>query len=177
MRGRSRASGFTLVELLVALGILAIVMTVLHGTFSTSSVTARLVEERADALSSLTGALDTLTLDVRGALEEFSGTKSGMTFTALTPFHRDDVPALQKVSYEFDRGRLLRKSVQANGDERAVRTFLLLEEVTDPAFSFFDGQRWLDTWQLPDTLPAGVKVLLSYRRRGVETVIPVWSRK
>jgi prepilin-type N-terminal cleavage/methylation domain-containing protein len=59
--GRSRASGFTLVEVLVALGILAIVMTVLYGTFSTSSVTARVVEERADELSSLTGALDTLT--------------------------------------------------------------------------------------------------------------------
>lgn len=175
--GRSRTSGFTLVEVLVALGILAIVMTVLYGTFSTSSVTARVVEERAEELSSLTGALDTLTHEVRGALEQFSGTKSGMTFTALTPFHQDDVPVVQKVSYEFDEGRLLRKTFQIDGDDKPVRTFLLLEEVTDPAFSFFNGQGWVDTWQTPGTLPAGVKVTFSYKRREVETMIPVWARK
>lgn len=177
MNGRRRASGFTLVEVLVALGILAIVMTVLYGTFTTASVTARDVEERADELSSLTGALDTLTHDVRGALEQFSGNKSGMTLTTLTPFHQDDGPSVQKVSYEFDEGRLLRKSLPIDGGEKALRTFLLLGEVTDPAFSYFDGQGWADTWQSPDTLPAGVKVTFSYRRREMETLIPVWSRK
>jgi type II secretion system protein J len=84
---------------------------------------------------------------------------------------------VQKVSYEFDEGRLLRKTFQIDGDDKPVRTFLLLEEVTNPAFSFFDGQGWVDTWQTPGALPAGVKVTFSYKRREVETVIPVWAGK
>ena len=45
---------------------------------------------------------------------------------------------VQTVSYEFDEGRLLRKIFQIDGDDKAVRVFLLLEDVTDPSFSFFD---------------------------------------
>ena len=182
METRSPTSGFTLVEILIALAILSIVMTILYSTFSASSVTARVVEERADELASLVGALDTLGLEVRGAFDQFTGTKGEITFTVMTPLRRDDVPTIQRVSYAFGERGLVRKSLQSadvktppGATAEAGRVFTLLEDVAGGAsFSFFDGRKWLDEWTTPDKLPAGVKVSLSYRRTQVETVIPVW---
>jgi prepilin-type N-terminal cleavage/methylation domain-containing protein len=182
METRSQVSGFTLVEILVALSILSIVMTILYSTFSTSSATARLLEQRADELASLAGAIDTLSPEVRGAYERFSGRKTAMIFTTMSPFREDNAPVVQTVSYEFAEGRLLRKSFEAldvaatpGFDAKVKRTLMLLEEVADGSFSFFDGTKWIDEWTTPAKLPAGVKVSFSYRRTSVETVIPVWS--
>src|SRR5712692_3161008 len=109
MSGKRDARGFTLVEILVALSILAIVMTILHGAFSVSAVTARVVDERADHLASLTGALDTLGHEVRGAYGWLPGPNTRITFTTMAPFHEDAAPQVQTVSYEFSDGTLLRK--------------------------------------------------------------------
>ena len=177
MGSRRGTSGFTLVEILIALSILAMVMTILHSTFSTSAVTARVVDERADELSSLAGALDTLSHEVRGASEWWPGQKRKITFTTMAPFHEDAAPVVQTVSYEFDEGRLLRKVLQTGADAKAPRAFLLLDEVTDPSFSLFDGQQWTDEWHATDKLPAGVRVTFSYKRKDVNTVISVWSRQ
>jgi prepilin-type N-terminal cleavage/methylation domain-containing protein len=177
METRRRISGFTLVEILIALGILSVAMAILHGTFSTSSATARAVEQRAEALSSLTGALDTLSREVRGAYEGFSGTRSTMTFTVMTPFREDHVPVAQTLSYEFDDGKLLRTVLHAGPDLHAPRAFLLLDGVQEPSFAFFDGNEWVDRWTAIDRLPGGVRVTFSYQRRAIDTVTPVWTRK
>ena len=175
MDARRRAAGFTLIEVLIALSILAIAMTILYSTFATSAVTARVVDERADELSSLAGALDTLSHEVRGAYEAFSGRKRTITFTAMTPFQEDARPRVQTVSYGLEDGRLLRKVMPPGLDATAPRTFLLLEEVADLSFSFFDGTRWTDEWATSGRLPAGVRVTFSYKQRTVDTVIAVWS--
>jgi prepilin-type N-terminal cleavage/methylation domain-containing protein len=177
MGGRRAAGGFTLVEILIALSILSIVMTILFGTFSTSAVTARAIDERADELSSLTGALDTLSHEVRSASGAFSGTNDKIIFTVLTPFHPDTKPWVQTVAYEFGQGKLLRKIVQPGLAVSDLRTFLLLDHVVDPSFSFFDGRQWKDEWPSPDKLPAGVRVTFSYKGKDINTVMPVWSRK
>lgn len=170
------ASGFTLVEVLVALGILAVVMTILYGTFATSAATVEIVEQRADELSSLAGALDTLSHEVRAAHHSFSGTKSLVLFTAMTPFQPDTAPVIQTVSYEFDQGRLVRKVFQAGPTTSTPRVFVLLDEVAEPSFAFFDGRAWIDEWRSREKVPGGVKVTFSYRGKTVETVIPVWAR-
>lgn len=177
MGGRRNARGFTLVEVLIALGILTIVMTILYSTFSASSVTAELVEERADELASLTGALDTIGQEIRGAFEWSPGQKSRITFTTMTSLREDPSPGIQTVSYEFDQDRLTRTVLRTGLDGRPPRTFVLLDGVRDPAFSFFDGRQWRDDWPATGRLPAGVRVSFSYKGRDANTVIPVWSRK
>lgn len=175
-RTRHDASGFTLVELLVALGILAVVLTILYGTFATSAATVEIVEQRADELTSLAGALDTLSHEVRGAHHAFSGTRSLVLFTAMTPFQPDTVPVIQTVSYEFDQGRLVRKVFQTGPTTTAPRVFVLLDEVVEPSFAFFDGRAWIDEWRIRERVPGGVRVTFSYRGKAVETVVPVWTR-
>lgn len=177
MDARPRSAGFTLVEVLIALTILSIVMTILHGTFSSSATTARVVDDRTDELSSLTGALDTIGHEVRTAYGSFSGAKRRITFTTMTPFQQDTMPVVQTVSYEFDQGQLLRKMPRPGQDPGELRTFLLLEQVTDPSFAFFDGAQWREDWPFIEKLPAGVRVTFSYRGKPIDTVITVWSRK
>lgn len=166
MHGDRATAGFTLVEVLVALGIVAVVMTLLWSTFATSAATVRVVEERADELASLAGAVDTLSHEIRGAYESLSGTKSTVTFTAMTPFVHD-VPVVQVVSYEFEQGRLTRKVDR--------RSFVLLAEVGDPSFAFWNGTAWVDQWRDPQRLPAGIRVTFSHKGKAVDTVIPIWS--
>lgn len=176
--------GFTLIEILVAMTILSIVMSILYGTFSTSSANAKVVEERADELSSLTGALDILRQEVReayppieGSIGGFSGKNEEVTFTAMTPLVKDDEPRIQRVSYAFSEGRLLRKTFKTQNETEVKTEFLLLAGVKDPSFSFYDGREWLKEWPSGNNLPPGVKVAFSYKDRNVETVIPIISKK
>jgi len=177
MGGRRNAPGFTLVEVLIALSILTIVMTILYSTFSASAVTAELVEARADELASLTGALDTVGQEIRGAYEWSPAQKTKITFATMTAFHEDAAPVIQAVSYEFDQNRFTRTVLGTGLDGKPPRTFVLLQDVRDPAFAFFDGGQWRDDWPAIGTLPAGVRITFSYQGRDANTVIPLWSRK
>lgn len=175
--------GFTLIEILVAMTILATVMSILYSTFSTSSANAKIIEERADDLSSLTGALDIISQEVRGAYTgtensqpAITGKKDLVTFTTLTPFVKDDEPAVQMVSYAFDNGKLTRKTFQGIGTE-AKSESVLLEGIKDPSFSFFNGKEWVEEWPSGSNLPFGVKVAFSYKGRDAATVIPILSAK
>lgn len=176
--------GFTLIEVLVSLTIFAIVMSILYSTFSTSSANAKTVEEMADDLSSITGALDTVSHEVRGAYNSsdasleglFSGKKEDITFTTTTPVVGEGEPTVQLVSYIFEEGRLIRRTMRPGSEKEVKGEFLLLEGIKDPAFSFFDGKGWIDAWPSGKNLPTGVRVVFSYKERNVENVIPVWSR-
>lgn len=175
--------GFTLIEILVAMTILATVMSILYSTFSTSSANAKIIEERADDLSSLTGALDIVSQEVRGAYTGTEGSQPVLTgkkdlfrFTTLTPFVKDNEPAVQMVSYTFEDGKLTRKTFQGIGTE-AKSESVLLEGVKEPSFSFFNGKEWVEEWPSGSNLPFGVKVVFSYKGRDAATVIPILSRK
>lgn len=179
----NRQFGFTLIEVLVSVTIFAIVMSILYSTFSTSAANAKVVEGMADDLSSLSGALDTFSHEVRGAylspdssIEGFSGKKDGVTFITTTPYVRDGEPAVQMVSYLFEEDRFIRRALRPNSPKEVKGEYLLLDEIKDPAFSFFDGKVWVDNWPYGNKLPGGVRVVFSHKERNVENVIPVWSR-
>lgn len=183
MKDKSSNGGFTLIEVLISVTIFAIVMSILYSTFSTSSANAKVVEGMADDLSSLSGALDTFSHEVRGAyispdssMEGFSGKKDSITFTSTTPFVGDGEPTVQMVSYLFEEDRFIRRAL-LNGPQKEVKgEYLLLDGIKDPAFSFFDGNGWIDDWPSGKKLPSGVKVVFLHKEQKVENVIPVWSR-
>lgn len=176
--------GFTLIEILVSITILSIVMSILYGTFSTSSANAKVIEERADELSSLTGAMDVLSQEVRGAFisydaasELFSGKKEEIRFTAATPFVKEDEPAVQRVSYLFDGEKLIRKTSKEGQEAEVERESLILEGANGPSFSFFNGKEWIEEWPAGKSLPYGIKITFSYKGKEVNAVIPILSTK
>lgn len=181
MKNRGQ-DGFTLIEILVAVTILSIVMSILYGTFNASSVNARVVEEKADEVSSITGALDIISRETRGAYpasdnaaDGFSGRKEGFTFTTMTPFVKTGEPFVQRISYLFEDGRLIRKTFSADGNTEATGEFLLLDNIKEPSFSFFSGNEWVSEWTEAHRLPSGVKVVFTYKGKKLENVMPIWS--
>lgn len=175
--------GFTLVEILVAMAILAIVMSILYSTFSTSSANARIVEEKADELSSLGGAVDTVSLEVRcaypayeGSQPVFTGKKDFITFTTLTNLVKNEDPAVQQVTYSFVKDKLIRKTF--HGSEKDAKSeSVLLEGIEGPKFSFFNGKDWVEEWSSGTKPPGGVKMVFFYRGKSAETVIPLLAGK
>lgn len=176
--------GFTLIEILVAMTILATVMSILYSAFSASSANAKIVEEKADGLSSLAGALDTFSHEIRGGYfpsegfsEGFAGKKEAVAFTAVTPFIKEGEPRVQRVSYLFENDKLVRKTMRPGRETEVKGEFMLLEGIKEPSFSFFDGKDWVDEWPREKRLPAGVRIVFTYKGRAVEDIIPVWSAK
>ncbi|MEW6409945.1 MAG: prepilin-type N-terminal cleavage/methylation domain-containing protein, partial [Nitrospirota bacterium] len=62
---KSKISGFTLIEIMVAVFILVLTMSILHGTFIFTSHAHKSVESISDNLSSLNGALELIKKDLR----------------------------------------------------------------------------------------------------------------
>ena len=186
------SGGFTLIEVLVAVSIFAIVMFIIYGTFTTSSNHAAIIEERADEVSSVVGTLDTMSREIRGAylhpegaMRNFSGKGGSITFVTTAPYVRDGEPYIQRVTYIFEQGDLKRKTVYLvpEGFNRGMdmgkegkEEFLLLKDTRGASFSFFDGKGWVDEWTSDIRLPYGVRVVFSYKDRDIKNIIPVWSR-
>lgn len=175
--------GFTLIEVLVSVTIFAVVMSILYGTYSASSASARAVEEKADEVSSISGAVDTLSREIRGAYltdaesaaEVFSGKEKVIAFTTTAPFVREGEPVVQRVSYIFDNDRLIRKTLHSGSGTEIKNEAMLLDGIKEPSFSFFDGKGWVAEWPSEKGLPAGVRVIFYYKGRDMENIIPVWS--
>lgn len=179
----SQQRGFTLIEVLVSVTIFAMVMSILYSSFSTSSANAEIVEKMADDLSSLNGALDTFSHEVRGvysisesSVEKFSGDKEAVSFTTTNPFVRDGEPTIQIVSYIFEEDKIIRKVFKPGPHKEVKGEYLLLDGIEDPAFSFFDGNGWIGEWTSTKKIPEGIKISFLYKGQSVENIIPVWSR-
>ncbi|OGV96733.1 MAG: hypothetical protein A3I04_05345 [Nitrospinae bacterium RIFCSPLOWO2_02_FULL_39_110] len=178
------SQGFTLVEILISITILAIVMSILYGTFSTSSTNVKIIEDRADELSSLAGAIDVVSNEIRSIyppmenyLEEFLGKKDRIVFTSLTHFVKDDDPAIQKISYLFEDGQFIRRTWYSDSAGEVKKDTLLLNNINESSFSYFDGEQWIDDWPDGKNIPSGVRIAFFYQGRQVESVIPVISRR
>jgi len=175
--------GFTLIEVLVSVTIFAIIMSILYSSFSASAANAKAVEEMADDLSSVMGAVDAVSREVRGVryssdaqIDGFSGKKDFMTFTTNAPFVRDGEPTIQRISYIFEEDRLMRRAFRPDSEKDIKSEYMLLDGIKDASFTFFDGKGWIEDWPSGNKMPAGVRVVFSHKDRKVESVLPLWSR-
>lgn len=177
------SKGFTLVEVLVTVSILAIVMSIIYSAFTTSTKHAAIVEEKADEIASIVGALDTMSREIRaaylhpeGTKRNFSGKSSFINFVTTAPYIRDGEPNVQRISYIFEDGNLKRKTFNMDTGTESQEEFLFLKGTESAAFSFYDSSKWVDEWNSDIKLPYGVRVVFSYRGRDIENIMPVWSR-
>ena len=161
--------GFTLLEVLVVLAIMAGMMAVAYGFFSVSLRDAGLLEEHATRLEREQRALAFLTMDfeqivARPVRDSYGDAQApvgslsdgGVALTRLgwaNPFDLRHRSQLQRVYYQLDNGRLMRRNFSVldinSGSEETE--LVLLEDVAQFSVRYLekdqDGQwQWYLEW-------------------------------
>jgi general secretion pathway protein J len=198
---RRRAAGFTLLELLVALAIFAVLATIAYGALNSVLTARRAVEAKGERLAALQTALMVMERDVEQAVprevrDEFGDRQpaliGGGTGTAVLALTRDGWrnplglarSNLQRVAYAFNDGRLLRASwsILDRAPDSQPYSEVLLDKVTavDVRFLGADGQ-WSGYWpqQTAAGQAAGAQIALAMPPpRAVEVSLDVegWGR-
>lgn len=188
----SRRAGFTLVELLVAIFITAIVFVLGYGAINQAVKNRTALEATQDRLLAVQGALRTLVQDfsqlaprpVREPLGQgyLPAIFSGAETTALVTFTRGgwSNPAgvqrstLQRVRYAFQDGKLRREywsETDATLDP-APRSRALLEHVKQVKLRYMDdGRNWREQWPPPTLTTTPTPRDMRWRPIAVEVTI------
>ena len=176
--------GFTLLEILVALALLAIILTAVYSTFFLSQRAIEGVDESLLKLQECRMTMDTIGREMESALytpsnknslfkiedRDFFGKQaSRVTFTSFSPL----IPGLSLISYYVEEkdGALtvykkIRNASETGGDPEAV-------EVIDNAEAFaVEGMfqdKWVKTWdasetgRIPERIRVTIKIMMKDR--------------
>jgi general secretion pathway protein J len=195
MRSRGQR-GFTLVELIIALSIVAALLVVAFGGLRVAIAAWSQGEDRAEAHAHLRGVAVTLsravgaTYPYRASLDLspdavllFRGTENRLEFATQTPPFPHPVPVAFTavvLAIEDDNGPALviRERVLPNREPFTSAAVVLRDPtIRQIAFRYLtDGGSWQDTWdaEAENGLPRGVEMTLSILRQGrVETMPPL----
>jgi type II secretion system protein J len=173
---------FTLVELLIAASIFAVVMVSLYAAFATGVFGYRNIEERIGAYQEAINILTFIDKDIRNSLPfssaevKFSGSASSVSFFTLVDDYQGSemTRTLARVSYERNGPGLMRtcrrkqESLSLNPQTKPEE---IASGVEDMVFTYLynDGGalKEKDSWQDLKALPAAVKVKLKIKKKSV----------
>ena len=184
--------GFTLLEVLIALGISVIIMTALYSTFFLSRKAVDAVDDSLLRLQESRALLDTIKREMESALYErvkpytffkledrdFYGKQaSRVSFTSFSPL----IPGLAKIDYsvEEDDGKLVLKKrigsafTQA-GEPKSVE---LMENLESFTVEVRYGDKWVKTWDSAESnsMPEEIRVSVKVSEKKGETPFMVYD--
>ncbi len=178
---RGRSAGFTLIEILVAVGLLSVILAAIYGTFFLSHRALEGMDESMVRLQESRRALDILKRELDSAVysadekntllrivdRDFGGRQAvQLTFTTLSVLR----PGLSRITYyiEENDGRLnLLKKVESPGSDQETEGVDIIEDME--AFSieakYSDG--WVRTWdtEVNKDIPAELRIGLTMKVR------------
>ena len=165
---RTRATlckGFTLVEILIALAILAIIVTSTFTIFQSASKSWQKGETRSERYQNARNAIHKISTEISQAvinsnpLCEFTGDKNKASFVSFISTD-SGVFELSEIEFWLDEPkRLLMRNYDIDPDFDFTtydRSDILSENVSNLEFSYFDGTTWTDTWNSDQVLGIGL---------------------
>ena len=187
-----RDKGFTLLEIIIAVGIFAVISALAYGGLNTVLRSAQKTEAAADELQQLQLAMSIIQQDLsqitdRPVRNEFGEREGAVvspgSFGRLITFTRRGWknPAerprstLQRVAYLLEDGKLIREYWPQLDAAPGVETvkYPLLENVTEVRFRFLDEQKkWRNEWP---PLSATKKILSPPRAVEITIVSEQWG--
>lgn len=158
-----RTQGFTLVELLVAVAVFAVVLGGVYRAFQTGFVARERTAARLDAARRAQTVLDAMATDLRNRVpysgRPFRGTADSLVFTAV---RRGEI---LEVGFVANAAGLARRTVPLGAGEAERR--LLLGEGWRARWVFLDGGDdggWFEEWS--EGVPAAVRLELHQAEPG-----------
>jgi prepilin-type N-terminal cleavage/methylation domain-containing protein len=168
---RSRAHGFTLLEILVALAVTAVLLAAIARAVPTALAARTAAVGRLERATTAGAALAAIERELATALPEpvvvATGPTPKLEFTGgLEPGER--------IAYSLERGTLVRRAAPRralDGPGGAGRP--LLHDVAAVELAAFDGRAWTPTWALADA-PAAIRLHVVFTDGdAIETVAPI----
>lgn len=184
---RNKIAGFTLLEILIALSIFAILAVITASTLYYALNSKTRVAQQAEQLVTLQLALTLLERDIQQMIErpvlsdnhqmisEFIGHTAGLEWTHggfINPFYREKRSTLERVAYLCQNQQLIRRSwpLLDIPDRSHYQDKLLLGNLETCRFAYFNKHlQLLDAWQANalssqqniETFPKAVQLTLN----------------
>jgi prepilin-type N-terminal cleavage/methylation domain-containing protein len=175
----NKNKAFTLVELLIASSIFAVVMVALYVSFSSGVFGYRNIDERLEVYQKSRHILDRLNLDLRNSFAyssgdtKFSGSNSEIRFFTLVDDYQDEVIIRNYayVYYYLDAPshklmRLCRRNQESLKPDSQIKAEELSWAVKNISFTYIYLDNGIikekDAWDDAGNLPVAVKVQLSF---------------
>ena len=195
---RSRTRGFTMVEVLIAIGIFSMVMAAIYSTWSAVLRSARVGVARAGEVQRTRVALRALQESLAAAVlyadnakyysffADSSGDGALLSFVARLPesFPGSGVfegERLRRVTFSTEKGQLLLMQspiLEATSKLEKPYTIVLAPQVKKFALDFFDARKgeWVADWFYTNQMPRMMRVALSFTDKNAIGKEPVRIR-
>ena len=164
-RQEAKCGGFTLVEILIALAIMAMIVTSTFTIFRSASKSWQKGETRSQRYQNARNAISRISAEISQAvingnvLCRFIGDKNKISFVSFVSTD-SGVFELSEVEYWLDYAKWL---LMRNDDVEPDYDFgtydhsdILSDNISELEFSYFDGLAWLDTWNSDEILGNGL---------------------
>jgi general secretion pathway protein J len=162
---RAESRGFTLVEILIALAILAMIVVSTFTIFRSASKSWQKGETRSERYQNARNAIYRISTEISQAvinsnsLCKFTGDKNKVSFISFVSTE-SGVFELSEIEYWMDGAkRLLMRNDDVDPDYDFTtydHSDVLSENVSELEFSYFDGAVWTDTWNSDQALGVGL---------------------
>ena len=170
-RQGSRLKGFTLVEILISLAILAMIVTSTFTIFRSASQSWQKGEVRSERYQNARNAISRMSSEISQAvinssvLCKFTGDKNAVSFISFVSTD-SGVFELSEVKFWLDSDkRLLMRNDDVEPDFDFTtydHSDILSDNISELEFSYFDGLVWTDTWNSDKdkgiNMPKAVKI-------------------
>lgn len=198
MSGISRNSGFTLLEVLIAVVLLGILSAALYGSYFGVIRARDRASSGMESRRELGSTLDLIRREVSSALynrtdkqlrfvvedrDNFGAQSSTLELTTLTPPDAQSRPesGIVIVTYrlaEKDKKQTLtRQERDIFSEEATVPAYPQMEQISAFQVECYDGSKWVKSWDtaINGTLPKGVRVTVQVEEEGKPVQFSVLS--